>query len=112
MEAPWFDTVDMYNISNDQWTKAPKLNQNRANHSSCVLQNQIYVFCGMTYQKDGAVEPTNTIECLNAIDWVINMQAEWELIQLKSGSISERYQSMVAPISLTQILILGGIFGY
>ena len=42
----YYDSVDRYDILANEWTSAPKLNKKRAYHSSCTLEDFIYVFCG------------------------------------------------------------------
>ena len=44
----YYAQVEKYEIDTNEWTTAPNLNQERANHSSCALGGSIYVFCGST----------------------------------------------------------------
>lgn len=60
----YFDNVDVYSIETDSWASAPALNTARMSHSSCMLQEMIYTFCGSSF-KHGDL---NSIERLNARD--------------------------------------------
>ena len=45
-----YDRVEMYDISANKWTQAPKLNTARYWHSACCVDNSsIYVFFGMNH---------------------------------------------------------------
>ena len=39
-------SVDFYNIQKNTWSPAPAMNVARSSHSSCVLGEQIFAFCG------------------------------------------------------------------
>ena len=45
------NSVDMYEISSNNWSPAPALNIARIGHSSCVLGDKIFTFCGRNSRK-------------------------------------------------------------
>ena len=101
----WYDCVDMFDIENDEWNLAPNLNKKRAAHSSCSLENSIFVFCGATQAY------MMSIEMLDAEGFINGEPVEWQLVQLNEGSLSPRENPLVASLSDTELLILGGFDG-
>ena len=75
----WYETVDRYSIKEDKWSTAPNLNHARNGHSSCVLGDTIFTFCGY----NGDSDFLSSIESLNAralIDGFISPEPEWILV--------------------------------
>ena len=74
------DSVEKYDISENKWTAAPKLNQERYNHSGCSLNDSTYVFCG---RAEGYL--LNSIERLN-VKALLNCKDEegisWQIISI------------------------------
>ena len=67
----FLSSVHRYDIQNDSWSRAPALSRPRVGHSSCALNDMIYVFCGGVVNPDdndeiGEPYADNSIEFLNA----------------------------------------------
>ena len=60
----YLDSVDVYSIKTDSWAVAPALNTPRMSHSSCVLKDTIYTFCGTNFDQGDLA----SIERLNVGD--------------------------------------------
>ena len=41
-----YASVERYDINKNSWSSGPDLNIPRKSHSSCVLSDHIYTFCG------------------------------------------------------------------
>ena len=73
------NSVEVYSVETDTWASAPSLNTARMSHSSCVLKDTIYTFCGSSY----TLGDMASIERMNARDFILGKQgsaAHWELI--------------------------------
>ena len=97
-----------YLISANSWSFAPSLNYARADHSSCTLNEVVYVFCGRTTH--GLV---NNIESLDTRTHLYSLhQAFWFTIDVKNSNqwdlVSMRQNSLVVPINSNSIMIVGG----
>ena len=69
--------VEYYNIASNQWFKAPEMNEGRYDHSSCCLNEFLYVFGGKNPRK-------NTISSIDAsqVTSSSNSGAQWVDIQV------------------------------
>ena len=45
--APYFKSVEMYDIMANSWSQAPQMNSERAMHNVCLLGGSIYAFGGI-----------------------------------------------------------------
>ena len=68
-------TAEYYSVKNNNWTKAPEMNDRRWYHSQCTLDDYLYVFFGMSY--DGK---PNSIEWINARKVISGIPINWSLI--------------------------------
>ena len=70
------DSVDLFSITRNTCTVAPKLNQARFSHSSCMLARLLYIFGGYSDK-----EYLSSLEVLDA-EWVITGKegVKWQLI--------------------------------
>lgn len=58
------DVCELYDVSEDQWTKLPRTNVSRSSHAACVIDDSVlYVFCGL----DSVGAASNVIECLEVV---------------------------------------------
>lgn len=100
-------TVSSYDILSDSWSgNLPKLNVTRCSASVCLLKATIYVFCG---NYNG--ECLNTIETISETSLVSSFTACWQVIEVPRNILTPRFHLAVAPISDTEIAILGGWTG-
>ena len=107
-------SVDRYDIANDRWSPSgavPPLNQKRHSHSSCTLGDFIYVCCGY----DGSLF-LSSIERLNVKALHASRLAvpqDWAFLCLKQPLDSETFKgrrnTLFAPISDKDLIILGGM---
>lgn len=75
-------TVEFYLIDSDLWSlSAPDLNIRRHNHSSCALQDKIYVFGGYNTSMHSFL---NAIETLEVKSTDIDNFKDWSLIELSN----------------------------
>ena len=98
-----YATVEIYSLVDEKWTKAPKLNERRCNHSSCTLGDSVYLF-GCT----GGISSS-------AIEWLDfeahlrgHYQPHWNIIRPDADLLKARVSSLFCPVNSTQILIMGG----
>ena len=99
--------VEKYDIKKDVWSRVPSLNEERMNHSSCVLDDKlIYTFCG--YNSSNLA--ISSIECFKALEYLKGKRKEkWVEVELKSKlKIPARLDPIVCPLSETEIAVLGG----
>ena len=88
--------------------------QARHSHSSCALNDKLYVIGGFVMENYSAnFEKTNLgIECLDTAAFRSIPEAtdsQWKLLDVNSEIISTRGNSLVAAISMTELLIVGGM---
>ena len=79
-DSNYLASVDLYRIENNTWTRAPDMNEARADFSFCVQGETLYAMLGMA---NGTL--INTIECLNARKLINGEQASWCAFNLTSG---------------------------
>ena len=105
-------SVDRYDIRENTWSKSPPLRKPRSCHSSCTLNDRIFVFCGIAMNfTEFKREIDNSIEFFNARAHVNGLHAQWETILVPEDSawdLSCRIAPLVSPLNSTQIAILGG----
>ena len=100
-----FADVYCYEISTDQWTRAPAMDQGRFSHLSFVLGNQLYV-CG---GRDENSRQTSSIKRM-LIDARFSstdddeVQGNWETLQISNINLAF---SLIVPRSSREILIFG-----
>ena len=88
----------------DKWESLPEMNLARWDHSSCILDQTLYILGGY----DENDELTNSIEKLANIDEPEpSLITEWNLIQLIS-SFQPRNFSVFCAWNEYEIVILGG----
>ena len=93
--------VYQYRISTDTWTTAPDLNQCKSSHSSCVVENTIYVCGGYSRQ----FKFVDSIERINVSEKTgILAGSHWETLNVTAPNL--RFFLMV-PVTSSQILFLG-----
>ena len=73
--------VGKYDIKKDHWSRAPGLNEERMNHSSCVLDDKlIYTFCGYN-SRNLAI---SSIEMFKALEYLKGRKKEkWIEVELE-----------------------------
>ena len=78
----------MYNISQDSWSIAPEMNIKRYHHSSCGLDDMVYVVCGR-YSSSVLLD---SIERLNARLFINNPESgvRWEKLNIGPSELSAR----------------------
>ena len=96
------DTVSYYVFQSEFWFRAPNLNNARFGHSSCALNDMIYVFGGV----DNNFNHMARIEILDAHE-VVNGYTEWMEIEV-NGYLHPRISCLMVPINDAEILIMGG----
>ena len=83
------------------------MNVARTQFGSCVLENNIYIFCGRTSQN----VYLSSIECLE-VEFTMAKQRRivntWQLAEIDEDEFPPRISMLVAPLNLSEILILGG----
>ena len=76
-----YKSVEWYDIKTNQWSNVAPLNTPRSNHSSCVLKDIIYVFCGY----NGTSGWLNTIEKIDAGEYADKKWGtQWEFLKVQS----------------------------
>ena len=60
----------------------------------------------------GSMAKLNSIETLDAEALVSGQSVKWHIIKLNEGYLSARYSAVVASISDSEIMILGGCYGF
>ena len=60
------DACRIYVISSDHWLEGPSLNQARSMHSSCALQNKVYVYGG-NHIDHGYIGSIESIDATNLL---------------------------------------------
>ena len=86
------------------------MNNRRHSHSSCVLKENIYVFCGHDYLSgDGYLSSIEVVNANKAIDYCPGFGDDyWRLIEVQDKQLSTRINPSVVPISPYEILVMGG----
>ena len=88
--------AEVYNILNNSWRKLPNLNLYRANHASCSIKSNIYLFGFGNSNKS-----SKTIESLSINDH----SARWQLIQVNE-TIDLSKKCFAYPMSDNRVLLL------
>ena len=89
--------VELYDCLSNTWRSLASLRVGRYWHSSCALQSQVFVFCGM----DSNANKLSSIEFLS-----LDTTLEWQSID--ASILGERIAPSVHSVSQGQIVILGG----
>ena len=84
-----------FDIRKNLWSEEPSLNKPRNSHSSCVLNDRLYVFGGYRSKYLSSVEVFDIVK-----------RNTWSLIELPN--IEPRAMAIFCPVSETQIIIIGG----
>lgn len=96
-------TVYRYDLNQNRWETAPRLNESRKLHSSCTKGGSLYVFAGQKGKDCGRGRRfVRSIEQLR----VSRAQQVWTLIELDDHLT--RIRAAICPINTLSILILGG----
>ena len=93
---------DFYDLATNQWSNAPPLNVRRTSHASCAIQGFVYVCGGHDGKK--ARHPIERLDLRSHIE----DKKIWETlpsIKCEKG----REDPMIAPLSHSEILVVGGI---
>ena len=102
-------SVEVYNISLNQWFQAPHLNTDRSDASSCEQDDYIYTFGGLGCR---AGYQLADIERLDAKKVSLGTDGiEWEVMQIKDDCVSKpskRESACMVSYDNDRILILGG----
>ena len=77
----------------------------RKKAASCSLGGAVYVFCG----EDSSSDALNSIEVLRDACSSPQLLSEWSLISMPETILSARYMPAAAPISDSEIAIIGGL---
>ena len=96
--------VFQYRVSTDSWTIAPALNQGRQMHSSCVVDNSIYV-CGGTDGQHGHLESIERLPFHDQAGVNDESTSHWETLNIATPRF---YNFLMVPITSSEILFLGG----
>ena len=98
--------VFQYDIEKDSWTVAPSLNERRAEHGSCVIENSIYICGGYKRRIDAKGEPIKGIEKLKLSReiGVVQGSSQWETLNVGFPKLA-RFR--IVPISSEEILFIG-----
>ena len=87
-------TVSVYSVDTGVCSPCPNLNIARSNHSSCVLDDKLYVSGGM-FQETDSIE---VAKCSELIDG----SATWDILSVRYKA----YCHVFSPISSHEILII------
>ena len=100
--------VHRYSTREDRWdSELPETNEDRDDHSSCIVRSKLFVFGGFKKQYDRRYPEedrvTASIEFLN----LLNISQGWQLVRFQH--FSARYACMATPLNLNTIFIGGGV---
>ena len=89
----------------------PHLNVGRWHHSSCTLDNTLYVFCGKVRNSIISGVPSeaiNTVEKLSDANRThINMKNRWQVLEF-GHDFAARFDPAVSQLNAHEIVIFGG----
>ena len=92
-----------YDVQKNQWEDMPFLNEGRMSHSSCFLEDKIYVFSGRNAQ--GLIISIESLKITT--DPTQQLTKNWTSIPTVD-EFSPREASLCAPLNESEIVILGG----
>ena len=96
------ESVEIYSIKNDFWSKAPSLNEKRWYHSTCSLGYQTYVLCGTNGE--------HRIRSIERLD--LHSMTAWDKLEFPDHSaISVRMNAVAVAVGENEICLLGGMNG-
>ena len=93
-------SVERYDPLGLQWTVLPRMNEGRTRHSSCCLNEMLYVFCGQNFSR----EDMNSIERLD----LSKRHQKWHLVYFSSLVLPPCANPSVSAFNSDKILIIGG----
>ena len=106
--------MEYFDTETESFEIAPWLNMARSGHSSCMLGNTIYTFCGeneggflSSLERQKVRQPEQRNGALSFPGCISGSEGSWELIEI-SGQIIPRKNALVAPLNGNKIAILGG----
>ena len=100
-EPDYFKVCFKYSIKDDKWSTIPSLNIERAGPSLCIMNDHMIFAYGGSSNNMGN-EP---IEMLDVLDECNG----WKLINIPNTMKGYLCDSLFAPLSNTEIIIMGGI---
>ena len=95
--------AERFNVQTKIWEAMPELNEARFDPGACVLNSNLYVFCGMFGE-----------DCLSSVEVMTNACGPqqgmnfWQMINFTEAQLFPRYAPAVAMLNNTEILIMGG----
>ena len=101
-EGDYLTSCELYSAKTDRWKPAPVMNHGRHQHASCFLNGRAYVFCGYSRSQ------TDSITTIERIDIDQASAPNWLVIEIPDSILPARCYPVVAPVSTSQVAILGG----
>ena len=100
----YLSSTDVFDVAKNEWRRAPRLNQPRANHSTCVLGDFLYTCCG-----SGGTGKLASIEAFDAASFVQGKhKIRWTVLEHGCPLLTGRNNPLMASIGADKIFIFGG----
>ena len=94
-----------FDLQANRWEGLPNMKIHREGHSSCSIDGNLYVFCGINANK----MPINSIEVLDDACSALDLIQGWREIQVSEAILTPRWVPACVPVNEDQIAIIGGI---
>ena len=95
--------AERFNVQSKIWEAMPELNEPRCYAGACVLNSNLYVFCGMNGE-----DLYSSIEVMTNACGPQQGMNFWQTINFTEAQLFPRYAPAVAMLNNAEILIMGG----